>query len=194
VIDDRKAERVVDFIGKFCCTKSGHPIRLLPWQRDLIRKLYGTLTDDGLRQYRQVFCFLPRRNGKSTFFACLLIHELICGDQAGEIYLVSNTLTQSADAVFDACLSIVQNSPALKKRLKVVKSRGRIINRQTRSRLAVLSSTTSGLMGKDASVLCFDEIAFFRDRRIYANLKGSQLNRRHPPPAQVLPADRWAGS
>jgi len=111
---------------------------------------------------------------------CLLLYELVCGEDHGEIYLVSNTLTQSGDAVFDACLSIVRNSPTLQARLKVIKSRGRIINNKTGSRLAVLSSTTSGLMGKDASCLAFDEISFFRDRRVYTNLKGSQLNRKQP--------------
>lgn len=44
---------------------AGQPFILLPWQRDMIGTLFGTLREDGLRQYRTCYCEIPRKNGKA---------------------------------------------------------------------------------------------------------------------------------
>lgn len=178
--DEKAAQKVIQFIERFCCQKNGTRIKLLPWQIDLIRKLYGTKQPDGLRQYRQCFAFVPRRNGKSVLAASLLMYHLCFDPPASELYLLSNTITQSEDACYAAAVTMATHSPALRRCLKVLKSKGRIVNTTNNSRLVILSSEANSLMGKDAQLLLFDEIAFFKDRRLYANLKGSQLNRKQP--------------
>jgi phage terminase large subunit-like protein len=46
---------------------AGKPLRLLPFQREYIRKLFGTVREDGeTRQYRTSFFSVARKNGKST--------------------------------------------------------------------------------------------------------------------------------
>jgi phage terminase large subunit-like protein len=185
IYDEQEPKRVIDFVHNFCCRKDGGKITLLPWQIDIVQKLYGTLDKDtGRRRYRQAFVFVPRRNGKSVWMATLLIYHLMTDAPGSELYLISNTITQSADACFAACLAIVENSPSLNHRLggrlKALPSKGRIINLKNKSKLCILSSTTHSLVGRDAQILVHDEIAFFTKREMYTNLKGSQLNRTEP--------------
>ena len=47
----------------------GERFDLLPWQHDLVSKLFGTLKPDGNRQYNTVYCEIPKKNGKSELAA-----------------------------------------------------------------------------------------------------------------------------
>jgi phage terminase large subunit-like protein len=61
-----KAERVKRFIESYCTFSkgewAGQPFHLLPWQYDeLILPLYGTVNDDGFRQYRTAYVEIQRK-------------------------------------------------------------------------------------------------------------------------------------
>jgi len=43
---------------------AGQPFELLPWQRELVRTVFGTKRADGTRQYRRVYVEVPRKSGK----------------------------------------------------------------------------------------------------------------------------------
>ena len=61
-----KAQRVITFIQKFCRHSkgqwAGQPFQLLPWQLDLINRLYGW-TKDGLRRYKRCYVSVAKKNG-----------------------------------------------------------------------------------------------------------------------------------
>ena len=55
--DEAKAQRAVDFIETLCTHTKGRwagvRFKLLPWQKKLVRDIYGTVDPGtGLRQYR----------------------------------------------------------------------------------------------------------------------------------------------
>lgn len=60
-------DRAVAFINKLTHTGdfAGKPFELRPWQADIVRRLFGTVRPDGLRQYRKAFLALPRKQGKA---------------------------------------------------------------------------------------------------------------------------------
>ncbi|MDW7670554.1 MAG: terminase TerL endonuclease subunit [Bacillota bacterium] len=63
-----KAQHVIQFIQQLTLTKGkwlGQPFRLLPWETELIQKAFGTLREDGLRQYRTVYVEIPKKSGKA---------------------------------------------------------------------------------------------------------------------------------
>jgi phage terminase large subunit-like protein len=52
------ANHAINFIQQLKLTKgrwAGQPFILLPWERDLVSKLFGTLREDGTRQYRTAY-------------------------------------------------------------------------------------------------------------------------------------------
>ena len=52
------ANHAINFIEQLKLTKgrwAGQPFKLLPWEKDLVRHLFGTLREDGTRQYRTAY-------------------------------------------------------------------------------------------------------------------------------------------
>ena len=64
------ADRVVRFISGLRFVEgaqwAGRPFTLIPWQeKDVIRPFFGTLKEDGTRQYRTCYVEIPKKSGKS---------------------------------------------------------------------------------------------------------------------------------
>src|SRR5258708_5677305 len=83
-----KAERVRDFLHKFCRQSIGQfarkPLDLLPWQwSDLVAPLYSWIKPDGTRRFRQAGVWIPKNNGKSTLASGLSLYHLIADNEAG---------------------------------------------------------------------------------------------------------------
>jgi phage terminase large subunit-like protein len=76
--DSNKADKVIRFIERVCTHVKGDlaakPFILEQWQIDYIRELFGTVNEDGTRQYRTSFVFIPRKNGKSNLLAAIGLH------------------------------------------------------------------------------------------------------------------------
>ena len=74
-----KGDEVVAWIEKHCVHVkgqwAGQPLLLQPWQRDLVRELFGTLQPDGRRQYRTALIGIARKNGKSLLGAALALRH-----------------------------------------------------------------------------------------------------------------------
>lgn len=64
---NKAAERAVGFVRNLTHTEgawAGQPFNPRPWQEAILRRLFGTLRPDGLRQYRTCYVEVPRKNGK----------------------------------------------------------------------------------------------------------------------------------
>jgi phage terminase large subunit-like protein len=62
------ANHAINFIEQLKLTKgrwAGQPFKLLPWEKDLVKKLFGTLREDGTRQYRTAYVEIGKKNGKA---------------------------------------------------------------------------------------------------------------------------------
>ena len=72
MFDEEKAAHAVQFINCLKHTKGkwrGIPFELLPWQDQIIRTLFGTVKENGYRQYNTCYCEIPKKNGKSELAA-----------------------------------------------------------------------------------------------------------------------------
>ena len=68
--DEAKADRAQNFFERVLVHTDGRwagkPFILTDWQRDeIIRPLFGTVNEDGSRQYRTAYLEVGRKNGKS---------------------------------------------------------------------------------------------------------------------------------
>ncbi|ADH98317.1 terminase TerL endonuclease subunit [Salisediminibacterium selenitireducens] len=65
--DKAKADHAVNFINCLKHTKGqwrGVPFDLLPWQDQIIRDVFGTVKENGYRQYNTAYVEIPKKNGK----------------------------------------------------------------------------------------------------------------------------------
>ena len=182
--DKERADRAVMFIQSLKHTKGAfynQPFTLLPWQETIIRDLFGTLKEDGTRQFKQTIIFIPKKAGKSELAAAVALY-LLCADfeQRAEIYGAAAD-RQMASLVFNVAADMIRLSPALRKRCKILNSRKRILFMPTNSFYQVLSSDADRAHGVSAHGVIVDEIHVQKNPDLYNVLtKGSGDARRQP--------------
>lgn len=177
------AEDATGFISSLRQSKgawAGQVLDLLPWQADLLGRLYGTLRPDGLRQYRTCYVELGRKQGKSTISAGIALYSLVGDGEAGaEVYLAAVDRDQ-ASIVFDVVREMVRQDPWLSKHLKLVPSLRRIDYPAKASRLRVIASDAAGTHGVNASCVIADEVHAWPSRELWDVLATSMGARRQP--------------
>jgi phage terminase large subunit-like protein len=156
-----KALRVKTFIKNLTFSKgtwAGKPFVILPWQEELIDKLFGTLRPDGLRQYRTAYLEIPKKNGKSELSAAIALY-MLCSDEEGspEVFLAASDREQ-ASIIYQAAATMVSTSPVLSTRIKRVDSRKRLIYQKKNGFIQVLSSESYTKHGISPSAVIIDEI------------------------------------
>ena len=182
--DKKKADRAVTFIENLCHTKgkwAGTPFWLLPWQEQLIRDIFGIVKPDGNRQFRTAFVEICKKVGKSELAAAVALYLLYADNEpSAEVYGAAAD-RQQASIVFDVAKQMVEMSPALMKRSKLMGATKRIVNYSNAGYYQVLSAEVGGKHGFSVSGLVFDEIHTQPNRQLYDVLtKGSSDARQNP--------------
>jgi len=137
---------------------AGQPFKLLPWQLDLITKLFGKLKPDGTRQYNHVYCEIPKKNGKSELAAGIALYLLFADHEPGaEIYSAASDRDQAA-IVFNVAAQMVRYSKLLSGKCKIIESTKRIIHNTTNGVYRVLSAEAYSKHGYNIHGVLFDEL------------------------------------
>lgn len=102
MFDEAKAQRAMQFINCLKHTKGkwrGQPFDLLPWQEQIIRDVFGTVKENGYRQYNTAYVEIPKKNGKSELAAGVALY-MTCGDGewGAEVYGCASDRKGSGDA------------------------------------------------------------------------------------------------
>ncbi|WP_373898836.1 terminase large subunit [Haloimpatiens sp. FM7315] len=184
MFDAMKAERAVRFINNLKHTKGvwhGVPFDLLPWQDKIITDIFGTVKDNGFRQYNTAYVEIPKKNGKSEIAAAVALY-LTCADNewGAEVYGCAADRAQ-ASIVFDVAVDMVDQCPALKKRIKPIISQKRLVYMPTGSYYQVLSSEAFSKHGLNVHGVIFDELHAQPNRELFDVMtKGSGDARMQP--------------
>ena len=184
MFDEAKAQRAVEFIRCLKHTKGrwrGQAFDLLPWQATIIRDVFGTVKEDGFRQYNTAYVEIPKKNGKSELAAGVALY-MTCGDNewGAEVYGCASD-RQQASIVFDVAVDMVEQCPALKKRIKPVMSVKRLVYKPTNSFYQVLSAEAYTKHGLNVHAVIFDELHSQPNRELFDVMtKGSGDARTQP--------------
>jgi len=160
--NESKVLKVKKFIENLTYSKgewAGKPFRLIPWQWEkVIYPGFGTMREDGFRQYRFIYVEIPKKSGKTELGGAIALY-MLCADKEGkpEVYSAAGDKDQ-AGLVYSAAAEMVIHSPVLKKYLKVLDSRKRIVNRRNSGFYQVLSSESELQHGLSPSAIIFDEL------------------------------------
>lgn len=178
-----KADRAIELIELLRHTKgryAGRPFLLEEWQKKIVRELFGTLNEDGTRQYRTAYIEIPRKNGKTELAAAIALILLFADDEPGaEIYSAAGDKDQASIA-FNAALSMVLQEPELKKRCKIYESTKWIRIPEKDSFYRVISAEHSGKHGFNAHGIIFDELHTQPNRQLWDVLATSGGTRAQP--------------
>ena len=182
--DKAQADFAVGFIECLCHTKgrwAGKPFKLLPWQEQIVRDIFGTLKADGNRQFTTAYIEIPKKNGKSELAAAIALYMLFAdGEASPEVYGAAADRQQAA-IVFDVAHQMVNMTAALAKRSKILTANKRIVSGFNNGFYQVLSAEVTSKHGLNVSGLVLDEVHAQPNRKLYDVLtKGSGDAREQP--------------
>ena len=165
---------------------------LLPWQRKILRELYGTVDENGSRQYRQAYISVAKKQGKSFLCGGLPIYHMLMEteDYPCEAYGAAASKDQ-AGVVYKSCLHLVRSNPVLMQRLKILESTKRIIRRDGGGSYVVLSADGDVQDGIEPSLAIIDELHRWRPKRaetLHNVITRGTISRRQPMVIQVTTA------
>ncbi len=182
--DKKKADFAVNFISCLSHTKgiwAGTPFVLLGWQEKIIRDVFGTIKENGYRQFNTAYIEIPKKQGKSELAAAVALF-LLCadGEMGAEIYSCAADLTQ-ASIVYNVAYDMVKLCPPLLQRVKLLPSSKRIVYEPTNSFYQVLSADVANKHGFNVHGVIFDELHTQPNRKLYDVMtKGSGDARMQP--------------
>lgn len=182
--DERKAREAVNFMQNLTMTEgewAGQKFKLIPWEMQVTRDVFGIVDADGLRQYRTVYIEIPKKNGKSGYTSALGLKMFLAdGEASPEVYCAAVDKNQ-AKIIFEAAEAMVQASRRLKSMCKSAKSIKTIQRRGKRGTFQALSADVPSKHGLKPSAVLIDEIHAFPSRKLFDVLtKGSGAARRQP--------------
>ena len=181
----KKAKTAILFIEQFCHHHEGHlapgRVKLELWQKATVAVIFGIVDADGLRQFREVFLVVARKNGKTLFAAAIAEYcTFLDGEYGGRIYFAAPKLEQAA-LCFEAYHQMILHEPELNEMAK--KRRTDIYvetNNTTAKPLAFSAKKSDGL---NISLAVCDEIASWQGEqglKFYEVIKSSFGERRQP--------------
>lgn len=107
----------------------GKPFILAPWEEEALTNIFGQLDDEGRRLVQMAYLEVPKKSGKTEFAAGLLLLLMIIEEHPGfQTYGVA-AATRQAMNVYRAACKMVEQSPALKKSLRLLRGTNRIVKK-----------------------------------------------------------------
>lgn len=155
--------QVIEFIQEHCRVPEGkyvgQPVKLRDWQKEWIKSIYDQPT-------RRAIISMGRKNGKSTFSACLLLAHLV-GPQAktnAQLYSTAQSRDQAA-LVFSLAKNMVRINPELSAYITVVDSSKKLICDELGTMYRALSAEASTAYGLSPAFVIHDELGQVRGSR-----------------------------
>lgn len=130
--DPKRARPIIDFfeirLRHVKGPKAKQLFRLERWQQAALANLFGWIhKKTGFRRYREVFFFVPRKNGKTPIAAGIILYMLSEDGKFGaEIYGTASTYKQ-ASLVFAWARGMVNMDPVLNERCQTFKGTDKAI-------------------------------------------------------------------
>jgi phage terminase large subunit-like protein len=191
--DDEAAQRAVEFFPLFLSHHkgtqfAGQPFDLLPWQSELIvRPLFGwKRVRDGLRRFRKLLLFIPKKQGKTQLVAGLANLLLFCDGEPGAEIMVAAADRKQAGLLFDEARAMVEDSRDLASRADVLRSE--IVFRELRSKMMVISAEARTKHGPNLHGVIIDELHAQPDRDLVETLERGVAARLQPVVAYLTTA------
>ena len=117
--DEEKAQDAIDWI-EICCTFTkgkqwaGKPLILEDWQKAVVANTFGWIDEsDGSRRYREIFIYVPRKNGKTELMGAMNLLVMFTDQEEGaEIYSAASNIEQ-ASIVWRVSKKMIANNSLL---------------------------------------------------------------------------------
>jgi len=144
----------------------GKQVELGPWQSFVIANVFGWINEaTGLRRFKYVYEEVARKNGKTTKLAGIGLKGLMKDDQGSPEVYSAATKRDQAKLLFDEARRMIQQSPALRRRIRIVQNK--LSYNRNGGLFVPLSSDASTQDGLNPSLSLIDELHAHRTSEVW---------------------------
>lgn len=191
--DEEAAQDAVDFFPT-CLTlvegeKAAKPFEPEDWQKAFIGAMFGWKRSDGTRRYREVFIFVPRKNGKSMVCAGLVLLVMFTDHEPGaQIFSAAGEREQAA-LVFRHAAAMIANEPNMSRLSRVYRTYKSIEYQAEGTIYKALSADAGTKHGLSVHFAVIDELHVQPNRDLVDVLMTGTGARRNPMIVHITTAD-----
>jgi phage terminase large subunit-like protein len=161
-----------------------------PWEAAIVYILFGWFKKDGTRRFNYAYIEIPKKNGKTTF-AAFFANLLLFWDkeEEAEVYCAA-TVEKQAKICFDKAKRMIEKSPSLAKRAKVLTNN--ISIQSSGSKMEPLGRDSESMEGINPSGAIIDEYHVFtwKNNVVFENIQSATVNRKQPLTIIITTAGR----
>ena len=189
--DEAAAEKALSFFPDCLTHVKGElartPFILEPWESAIIANMFGWKRPDGSRRYREVFIYVPRKNGKTCVAAGIVLLVLFTDGEAGaEIYSAAADRDQAV-LVFAQAEGMVLQDEDMSARTQIYKTGKSIVFGN--SSYKAISAEANTKHGYNTHLAVIDELHAQPNRELVDVLTTSTGARRQPLIVHITTAD-----
>lgn len=151
--------------------RAGEHMELLEFQETFVRSIYGPQDAEQRRIVRLAALSVARGNGKSGLLAGLGLAHLLgpMAEPHGEVYAAALDREQ-AGILYKMTRAYIEATPWMAARVNIRDWHKQIIDEETQSTWAALTSDVRKAHGLSVSFFIADEVAQWKSRELYDNL------------------------
>jgi phage terminase large subunit-like protein len=185
VFDEKKSTRAINFFERLLSHTKGvyskKPFILHPWEYQIVHDVFGTVKQDGTRQYNTVYIEIGKKNGKTELGAGLALYGLVADGEAGaEIYSAASTRDQ-ASICYNVAAQMVRNCPWVKSHFRIHNSTKVITSKSDFGSFYKAISADADIQdGINPHIAIFDELHRQKNRNLYDVLYRGMSTRKQP--------------
>jgi phage terminase large subunit-like protein len=151
-----------------------------PWFREIVGALHGSIDASGARRIREIFLLVPKKQGKSTLGAALMLTELILNKRPRAEFLIVAPSHAIALLSFGQIVGMVEANAGFAANIEIQNHLKKITNSKTGAALQVKSFDPAVLTGVRPSGVLIDELhvldAVSQAGRIIGQLRGGLIS------------------
>ena len=191
--DPDAARRAITFFAEAIIHTKGSlakkPYILEPHEQAITANIFGWKNDDGLRRYREVFYYVPRKNSKTTWAAGLALYIFFSdGEYGAECYCAAAEKAQ-ATLLFQQCEMMIRHCKSMRQRVKIYTATKAIIWSEQNSTFRAISAEAGSKHGYNSHLVLIDELHAQKNRELVDVLLTSTGSRRQPLIVYTTTAD-----
>lgn len=148
----------------------GKPFILAPWQEEAVSEIFGQLDDEGRRLIQMVYLEVPKKAGKTELCAGLVVLAMMMDPNPGCQVYGAAAATRQAMNVYRASCKMVEQSPILSKKLRLLRGTNRIVKKSDPDSFYAAVAADGDLSdGVNPAVTIADELHRWRNRKHIEN-------------------------
>jgi phage terminase large subunit-like protein len=129
------------------------------WFRDVVRALFGSLDPvTRHRMIREVFALVPKKQGKTTDGALLMLTALLMNERPNAAMIMTAPVQDTAAMAFETAAGAIALDPVLDKMMHVRNHLKTIIHRQSGASLEIMTFDPAALTGQKVIAALIDEV------------------------------------